>query len=77
MGSYIGAILLFLIDLPIPVENAEGIENSKRFIFGGFYWTSGFEQLILKNFLGVALLILLGFILGYIIHSILIFIKRK
>jgi len=46
-------IVFFFKIIPIPVENAEGIKNTDKFIFGGFYYTSILYQIEVNNIFSV------------------------
>ena len=45
--------VFFFKVIPVPVENIEGIKNKNKFISGGFYWTSLYQELYLNNYSGV------------------------
>ena len=58
---------LFFLPLPIPVEDREGAQDKDKFIYGGIYWTSIYEQVIFENYIPLSLF--LPFIsIGVLVH---------
>lgn len=47
-------VVTFLFSsIPVPVENIDGSNTPDKFVFGGFYWTSGLFQLSVGNYMGM------------------------